>query len=335
MKKKILFRADGNSEIGLGHMYRIFAICEILKDSFEIRILTRSNSNVEIIPSEYHVTLIPKDIEMQFEPEWINDQFSIEEYKIVADGYRFDETYQSKLKQYGFYFVYIDDFAQNHMVADVVVNHSAYVTENMYSKEPYTTLALGTAFAMLRPMFLEAAKEKRKVTSIKDIFVCFGGADFNNLSLKITQALINVDQTLQVHIVLGNAYQFDEIKTLSKTYPNIKLYMGLSEFDMFALMNKCQLAIAPSSTISYELCCIGIPMISGYYIDNQFNLYQGLLKENIFYDGGDLKKQTTFNLEKLIRHVLGCPISDLQAKVDQQFALFNKNQKEIFRAIIN
>ena len=35
MKKKILFRADGNSEIGLGHLYRLFSLVEMLKDNFK------------------------------------------------------------------------------------------------------------------------------------------------------------------------------------------------------------------------------------------------------------------------------------------------------------
>ena len=31
IRKKILFRADGNNNIGLGHLYRLFALAEIYK----------------------------------------------------------------------------------------------------------------------------------------------------------------------------------------------------------------------------------------------------------------------------------------------------------------
>lgn len=33
---KIIFRADGNSNIGLGHLFRLFALVEIYKDVYEI-----------------------------------------------------------------------------------------------------------------------------------------------------------------------------------------------------------------------------------------------------------------------------------------------------------
>lgn len=335
MNKKILFRADGNEHIGLGHLYRVFAMCEMLKNNFEFIVLTRESTTIEVIPSAYKVKLIPNSIALEDEPLWINNLFPKADYSVIADGYQFNEAYQYKLKQFGFYLIYVDDFAENHMVSDVVINHSALVSDEMYSKEIYTKLALGTPYAMLRPIFLEAAKSKQEVKPIKDVFVCFGGADFNNLSLKVAQALLNVNKQMVVHLVLGNAYKNEEIITLSQKYPNIILYRNLDETNIFDLMKKCQLAIAPCSTISYELCCVGIPLISGYYIDNQLNLYKGLLRENVFYDGGDLKKQTTFNLEKLIQNVLESPLIDLQEKVNNQFDLFNKNQKEAFRNLIN
>ena len=47
------------------------------------------------------------------------------------------------------------------MYADVVINHSPYIQETHYKKEPYTKLVLGTKYALLRPLFLEEAKQDR------------------------------------------------------------------------------------------------------------------------------------------------------------------------------
>ena len=35
MERRIIFRADGNSDIGLGHVIRSLALVEMLKDNFE------------------------------------------------------------------------------------------------------------------------------------------------------------------------------------------------------------------------------------------------------------------------------------------------------------
>ena len=35
IKKKVVLRADGNSKIGLGHVYRLLALAEMLKEDFE------------------------------------------------------------------------------------------------------------------------------------------------------------------------------------------------------------------------------------------------------------------------------------------------------------
>ena len=53
--KEILFRADGNSEIGLGHLYRLFSLIEMLKEHFKFTFVSSENSTVNIIPNSYQV----------------------------------------------------------------------------------------------------------------------------------------------------------------------------------------------------------------------------------------------------------------------------------------
>ena len=67
MSLKILCRADGNSIIGLGHMYRIFSIIEFYKDTFEVIFLTRETSTLKSIPQDYTTKLIPEHIVLEQE----------------------------------------------------------------------------------------------------------------------------------------------------------------------------------------------------------------------------------------------------------------------------
>ena len=72
MIKKIIFRADGNSTIGLGHLFRSFALVEMFKDKYEYVFLTRQDSLNDIIPNEYSIDIIPENILYSEEPYWIS-----------------------------------------------------------------------------------------------------------------------------------------------------------------------------------------------------------------------------------------------------------------------
>ena len=91
-------------------------------------------------------------------------------------------------------------------------------------------------------------------------------------------------------------------------------------------MKESDLAIAPCSTISYEIGSVGIPLISGYIVENQLNIYKGFLEKNIFIDGGDLKYKIEEDFVQLIQELLDSTIEENRERVYNQFKLFNKNQ---------
>ena len=164
MQKEILFRADGNSEIGLGHLYRLFSLIEMLKADFKFTFLSSETSTVNIIPNSYQLKIIPSQITIKEEPEWISNEFDKNNTLLIADGYQFNSSYQRKIKEQGFKFVYIDDLASEHMFADLIINHSPNITSQVYSAESYTKFALGTKYALLRPAFLDLLCKRKKNT---------------------------------------------------------------------------------------------------------------------------------------------------------------------------
>ncbi len=74
---------------------------------------------------------------------------------IVLDGYAFNTAYQQHLKAKGNKLVCIDDIHAYHFLADAVINHAGGVAMQDYSLAPLTRAYLGTAYALLRPAFLE------------------------------------------------------------------------------------------------------------------------------------------------------------------------------------
>ncbi|MDZ7681649.1 MAG: hypothetical protein U5J63_08070 [Fodinibius sp.] len=57
-------------------------------------------------------------------------------------------------------------------------------------------------------------------------------------------------------------------------------------------MRQADFAIAPSSTILYEILAARLPVITGYYVDNQSNIYQGFSATDAVIGVGELSEQS-------------------------------------------
>ncbi len=329
--KRILFRADGNSEIGLGHLYRIFALVELFRKEYDLVLVTSAKTTVSAIPAEYCYALIPESISVAQEPEWLQEHYPAKEYRIVADGYQFDAAWQRSLKEKGYHLSYIDDFCKEHMYADVVINHSLAARASEYSVEAYTRLALGTKYAILRPAFLEAAKQARETKSLNTAFVCFGGADPFDLSLKATEALLSFPEIRAIHVVVGAAYAHRGIFELQTSEAGLQIHQNLSENALVDLMKTCDFAVASSSTILYELCSVKMPVLSGYYVGNQKGLYQGALDHQLILGAGNLEHSSTEDFKEKIKVVL--QQNDYSIQLRAQAAAFDGQIRDRFLAL--
>ncbi|MBW1293892.1 UDP-2,4-diacetamido-2,4,6-trideoxy-beta-L-altropyranose hydrolase [Aquimarina litoralis] len=336
MGKKILFRADGNSSIGLGHLYRLFAIVEMVKELYEFVYIVRASSTSGIIPNEYTKLLIPENVDEKEEPEWLAKRYAPKEHIIIADGYDFVSNYQKKIKSLGFSLVYIDDLVKEHMYADIVINHSPSLKSLDFSSESYTKFALGTEYSILRPFFIEKAKERKEKTSINNVFICFGGSDFYDLTYKSVEGVVGINDVKEIHVVLGGAYNYEDIHDLIKDKKDkVFIHRNLAEKEMLNIMDKCDLAIVPTSTICYEVCCVKMLIFGGYYVDNQINIYKGFLNNDVIYPGGDFKKYSSGDFKEKVEDIMKNQTSDFKKKLANQYKLFDGNQKKRFLKLLN
>lgn len=284
MLNKVYIRADGNTDIGLGHVVRCLALAEMLKADFECVFVTRFLSE----QLEEEIRRICSDLIKLPETE---DHFEIflsilsGQEIVVLDNYFYTSDFQKSIKDKGCKLVCIDDIHSCHFFADVVINHAGGFTPEDYSVEPHTQLKLGTEYALLRPVFLEAAASKRTISSIENVFVCFGGADKYDLTLKIVNALLATNKWNNIYIVVGQAYLHKSLFEIDDA--RVKVFRNLSADEMFSLLNKSQLAIVPASTICYEVFAVQMPVVLGYYVDNQEGIYQYFVSQDTVIPADD------------------------------------------------
>ncbi|GAB3993558.1 UDP-2,4-diacetamido-2,4,6-trideoxy-beta-L-altropyranose hydrolase [Spirosoma daeguense] len=276
---QLCFRADGNAQIGMGHVMRCLALADMLKSDFSMRFAI-------IEPNPEVISLIEKsglsvcklsatDSENVFLEQIHSDDI------VVLDGYSFAESFQLDVRNRAKKLVYIDDLLASRQVADVVINHAGGISEQDYEKESYMQLYLGPHYALLRPEFF---RTEGFGTPPDDgyVFVSLGGADPQNVSLTVLEAIEKANADLPVHLVLGPFHpNRPAIEAFQRQLPNLRILQNLSASQMVDELQNCRLAITSCSTISYEVCAVNRPLIGIVTANNQDRLAQFLSEEKL------------------------------------------------------
>ncbi|WP_299824488.1 UDP-2,4-diacetamido-2,4,6-trideoxy-beta-L-altropyranose hydrolase [uncultured Pontibacter sp.] len=285
-RTRIIFRADGNSQIGLGHVVRSLALAQMLRHDFECVFAIQAPSQelqeqikdvcegVIILPACHHD-------EERFIHEL--DAYIAEDVLVVLDGYNFNTAYQQSVKRKGCQLFCIDDIHSYTFVADVLLNQAGGVDAAKYKTASYTKLLLGPTYALLRTPFLEAAKSERVLPAgAVRVFLNLGGADPQNHTLQIARELESIQSINKVEIIVGSAYQhLPELQNWLHQNPKYSLHQNLSAEQMCELMQNCVLAVTSASGVAYEYASVGGLLFILQTADNQEGLYTYLTQNGI------------------------------------------------------
>lgn len=286
MKPEVFIRADGNNEIGLGHLIRCMALANMLKDDFEITFVSKEipgKIKEEINENDFRFTEIVSEKEFF---KLLKPQNQI----VVLDGYRFDKGYQQSVKEAGCKLVCLDDIHDREFVADLIINHAPGISREDYQATPETTFALGPEYALLRPAFLDIASQSILKKKCSILLICFGGSDVKNLTKIAAEAALNYEPIKKIMIVTGSAYKHQEtLIPMIKKHEKIEYHHAVDEHEMADLMIESDTAIVPSSGILFEVLAAGITAISGLYNENQKKVYSGFKKLNAIVDAGTFR----------------------------------------------
>ena len=297
MSKQVVIRVDGSSQIGLGHLVRCIALAHMLQDHFQIHFISKEvpESIIEdIISSNFRFTKI------ETEKSFFN-LLNGEEI-VVLDNYFFDTDYQKRIKEIsGCILVCIDDLNDREFYADLIINHNPGLKPQDYQVQHFTQFALGLDYALLRPAFLKAARDERKIEKTESVIICFGGSDPKNLTKNTVQIILDNFNFIIINVVVGVSYlHSDEIEKLALEHEKINLYKGINDSKMLEVMQASDVAIIPSSGILLEALSQKLIIISGVYIENQLDVYTTYKKSGAIIDAGNFSTQNIISaLQKL------------------------------------
>lgn len=301
--KKILFRADGNAQIGAGHIMRCLSLgmaarelgilCKYVTadDSFSGTI-KEYGFECEILHTDYY------DMEQE-----LNKCLEvIQKFRpdvILADGYYVTHSYLTELKKYA-KLAYIDDIKSFAYPVDVLINYNSGATEMDYpklyqdNKKELPQLILGEHFVPLRQEFQKLHLQPVK-NKVSDILFSAGGADPERIALRFAREVIHNEQLsgYRFHLVLG-AFEPDveEIKKLAEKHTQICIHQDVKK--MSELMQQCDMAVSAAGSTLYELCACGVPTITYVLADNQKLGERSLCGKGIMKSAGDVRTKSEF-----------------------------------------
>jgi len=296
---QVVFRADGNTRIGLGHLTRCLALAEMLQPHFACCFLVRDPDEAiqgQLLVSGFDYSLVPTGLPLLAEARWLQEQLAADSI-LVLDGYEFTDAYRRELKRHLYALVCLDDLASQHSWCDVIINAAGGVSSAAYSPEPGAMLCLGPAYALLRQPFREAAQRSAHKPNTTRIFLNMGGADPHNQTLAALQQLRQHFSEHQIAVVTGAAYPHQQaLSEYIAHQPLMSCHHNLSATAMAELLASCGVFVCPPSGMAYECCVFGGVLLLHLTAENQRSIFDFLVGTKLALPFTDLATVTAEEL---------------------------------------
>ncbi len=265
-KKNFFFRVDGGAfeGVGMGHLFRCLRLarrlvqlkikviflskvnpaCEklILDNGFELYKLNRYNNERE---------------ELIFISELISSLNQSNAGIIIDIRGKKKELIDLLLKN-KFSTVVYEDFSEEKINPLIIINPNNHNKNNYLNTS--TKYYIGDKYRIFDSN-IDAHKKNSFQRKIKELFICFGGADPCNLSTIITSLLIKECPDIELRIALGpSSKYFDDLNIQALRPKKIKIFRG--ENFLPKLMISSDAAITSGGTIMYESVLMRIPVFA-------------------------------------------------------------------------
>lgn len=304
MKRRVVFKADAGKNTGYGHFIRSLALAGYLKNDFDCYFSSYNPDVAGGRMSEFQLSEVskicsPLAVEGSDKEEFNNNFLgTIQKYDIVVlDNYYYSTDYQNAIKDKGCKLVCIDDVHDRHMVCDLLITVCPLERAD-FDLEPYTKFCGGIQYAILRDPFFAPCKPRNVKTKIDRVVMGMGGADAFNLTDKMITIVHSILPNANIDVIAGDTVNVSDESTI-----NAAIYHKLSAEEIVKLFDTADLGIFPSSTICLEAFSRKLPVIAGYYVDNQKEFYDYGIKNNLFNPLGcllDTPNQVTTRLTQIL-----------------------------------
>lgn len=273
---ELLLRTDSSESIGTGHVMRCLALAQAWKlaggnASFAMSICPPSLCNRLRDEGMQIVSVAAPRASAEDALETARLALELEARWVVLDGYDFDAEYQHELRRNALCALVVDDEGRAaRFDADVLLNHNAYATPQLYAHNaPHARLALGGRFALLRSEFDPWRLWRREIPDhARRILVTTGGSDPHNAAGKILDGIARLsNRELELTLVVGSACAHREELEIKAGTLGARVVHDVRH--MPELMAWAHVAITAAGSTCWEMAFMGLPALTLVIADNQ------------------------------------------------------------------
>jgi UDP-2,4-diacetamido-2,4,6-trideoxy-beta-L-altropyranose hydrolase len=317
MTSPLFIRADASVSIGTGHVMRMIALGQAWQEQggtvhficAEITIALEQRLDSE----GFHLTRIHTALggreDLAETLRMVADAPGVggRSMRVVLDGYHFGAEYQLGVKEAGHRLLVVDDYGHaDYYHADWVLNQNISAREGLYERRsPSTQLLLGPKFAMLRKEFLAYQGWKREIAPVaRKILVTLGGSDPENVTLKVIEALLDLDVHAKV-VIGGSNPHLGEIEKFIESRRDVRAVVEIvvNSTQMPELMAWADISIAAAGSTSLELSFMKLPSFLFILAENQIKIARDLERGGFMTCLGDVRN---FNSKRVFKAMLVC-----------------------------
>jgi spore coat polysaccharide biosynthesis predicted glycosyltransferase SpsG/RimJ/RimL family protein N-acetyltransferase len=290
---RIVFVAEGGGPKGFGHVHRLKTLAVHLQDDFVVHFFMLNSWPSELKDQLLHAFGGSVNETYDSVPELIHPKDIV-----VWDGYNFDDKLVKSCKDKGALQVIWDDFLHYSPMADLIINAAPGMNPMDLSGSFHTRSLAGSRWFPLHPNFRKDYGINRIPESL---FICFGGSDPFDYTAQAIYLATQTASWSKIVVVTGPAYQGAtdlqvQMEALSKAH-RVEWYQAVPGLRMAQLMQECEFALVPSSSVAYEALHSGCKVLAGAMVDNQGLYHSGFVKEQWIIDAGHFREK---EIEKAI-----------------------------------
>lgn len=290
--KKIIFRVDGEEQLGMGHIYRCLSLAYHLT-GHELLFVSSSQYSlgIEYLRKSYFPLKIIENN---------TDIYSIiEKFKpdiIVNDILDTSEEYMLQLKKYNVRIINFEDIGEGACYADCVINA-------LYPNKTGLNVYNDFRYFFIRDEFLTVTP-KPFSRQVQNVVILFGGSDPSDLTRKtygILQKISDNHPEIEFHIITGFGYKYKK-EVISDIAHNIYVHNDVKRVSKY--LAKADLAITAQGRTIFEVAYMGVPAVvlaqNSREVEHVFaNIANGFINLGI---GDSVEEETIYStIEWLIR----------------------------------
>jgi UDP-2,4-diacetamido-2,4,6-trideoxy-beta-L-altropyranose hydrolase len=329
---KVVFRADGSTFMGQGHVMRCLTLANVLRErGAEISFVCREHPGhlCDLIAQRgFGVHRLPLAVEgvshLAGHAGWLGASWQADAEQtrqvvqgmggtadvLVVDHYAIDHRWETALRPSAARILAIDDLADRVHDCDLLLDQNFFsdLSTRYDGKVPSGCVTLlGPGYALLQPVYTELHSQVAlRDGPVRRIFVFFGGADTENLtglSVAAFQQLARPDIYLDVVMTEKNSRYYQSIEKAIEGWSNISLHGPLPSLG--PLMATADLAVGAGGATVLERLCLGMPSVVVSLAENQKAVCEDLARTGLIKYLGHMDQVNMEALRKALSGLIG------------------------------